>query len=151
LLTLEHVPFPHTAEKVCESLTNIIKSWNLEYKVTSVTTDNSSNIIKAIRLLKQEFSNIERVSCAAHTLQLIVNKGLKSSEELQKLILRVKRLITFLRKPKQCEYILAAQQELNYNKVLKPIQEVSTRWNSLFDSFEKLLELQKAIIFYLQD
>src|ERR1043165_6668509 len=52
LLTLEYVPFPHTAEKVCESLTNVIKSWNLKYKVTSVTTDNGSNMIKAIRLLK---------------------------------------------------------------------------------------------------
>jgi hypothetical protein len=61
--------------------------------------------------------------------------------------LHVKKLITFLRKPKQCEHLLAAQQELNYNKVLKPIQEVSTRWNSLFDSFERLLELQRAIIF----
>jgi len=84
-------------------------------------------MVKAIKLLKEEFSNVEHIACAAYTLQLVVNKGLKSSEELQKLILRVKRLITFLRKPKQCEYLLAAQEELQYNKLLKPIQKVSTR------------------------
>jgi len=102
----------------------------------SVTTDNGSNMVKAMKLLKQEFPNTERIACAAHTLQLVVNKGLKSSEELQRLILRAKRLITFLRKPKQCEHLLAVQQELNYDKILKPIQEVSTRWNSVFYAFE---------------
>jgi len=147
LLALEYVPFPHTAEKICESLINTIRSWNLEYKVMSVTTDNGSNMVKAMKLLKQEFPNTERIACAAHTLQLVVNKGLKSSEELQRLILRAKRLITFLRKPKQCEHLLAVQQELNYDKILKPIQEVSTRWNSVFYAFERLLELQHAIIF----
>src|SRR6266542_2225642 len=147
LLALEYVPFPHTAEKICESLINTIRSWNLEYKVMSVTTDNGSNMVKAMKLLKQEFPNTERIACAAYTLQLVVNKGLKSSEELQRLILRANRLITFLRKPKQCEHLLAVQQELNYDKILKPIQEVSTRWNSVFYAFERLLELQRAIIF----
>jgi hypothetical protein len=147
LLTMEYVPFPHVAEKVCECLTNIIKTWNLEYKVKSVTTDNGSNMVKAIKLLKQEFPKIEHISCVAHTLQLVVNKGLKSSEELQKLILRIKRLITFLRNPKQCEQLTTAQQLLNYNKILKPIQEVSTRWNSLYYSFERLLELQRAVVY----
>src|SRR6266540_2189913 len=45
LLSLEYVAYPHTAEKICELLINIIKIWNLEYKTTSITTDNRSNII----------------------------------------------------------------------------------------------------------
>src|SRR6266498_3725439 len=94
LLALEYVPFPHTAEKICESLINTIRSWNLEYKVMSVTTDNGSNMVKAMKLLKQEFPNTERIACAAHTLQLVVNKGLKSSEELQRLILSDQNYVT---------------------------------------------------------
>ncbi len=34
----------------------------------SVTTDNGSNMVKAMKLLKQEFPNTERIACVAHTL-----------------------------------------------------------------------------------
>ncbi len=55
--------------------------WNLEYKTTSITTDNRSNIIKAAKLLKEKF-NIERIAYAAYTLQLAINKSLRSSVKL---------------------------------------------------------------------
>jgi len=64
LLSLKYIAYPHTAEKICELLVNIIKMWNLEYKTTSITTDNRSNIIKAAKLLKEEF-NIECITCVA--------------------------------------------------------------------------------------
>jgi len=146
LLSLEYVAYPHTAKKICELLVNVIKMWNLEYKTTFITTDNGSNIIKAAKLLKEEF-NIERIACAAHTLQLAINKSLRSSVELQQIILRSKRLINFFRSPKQFEHFKKAQEELNYESILKPITDFSTCWNSTFYALSHLIELKRAIVY----
>jgi len=45
-------------------------------------------------------SNIKWQPCAAHTLQLVIGKGLSS---IKLLILRTKRLIDFFLRPKQSE------------------------------------------------
>jgi hypothetical protein len=37
-----------------------------------MTTDNGSNMVKAERLMNE----LTRLSCTAHTLQLVVDKGL---------------------------------------------------------------------------
>src|SRR6266498_3526207 len=131
LLALEYVPFPHTAEKICESLINTIRSWNLEYKVMSVTTDNGSNMVKAMKLLKQEFPNTERIACAAYTLQLVVNKGLKSSEQF----LELQRAIIFL--PSR----LKADKNKENNKDGKKLDSImlsSKEWETLSEIIEIL-------------
>ena len=50
--------------------------------------------------------NIPHVPCAAHTLNLIVQKGLLPAEHL---IARVKRIINFFTSPKQGERLAAVQ------------------------------------------
>ena len=50
--------------------------------------------------------------CAAHTLQLVIGKGLMP---VKKLILRVKRLINFFSRPKQAERLEDAQRSINEN------------------------------------
>ncbi len=99
--------------------------WNLEYKITSIITDNRSNIIKAAKLLKEKF-NIKCIAYAAYILQLAINKNLRFSIELQQIILHSKRLINFFRSPKQFEHFKKAQEELNYKSILKPITDVLT-------------------------
>jgi hypothetical protein len=66
-------------------------------------------MIKSVKLLKDEF-NIERISCAAHTLQLIIGKALTCNTHIQIFILRAKRLVYFFNSPKQLEYLISAQE-----------------------------------------
>ena len=80
-------------------------------------------------------------------MQLAINKSLRSSVELQQIILRSKRLINFFRSPKQFEHLKKAQEELNYESILKPITDVSTRWNSTFYALSRLIELKRAIVY----
>ena len=54
-------------------------------------TDNGSNMVKAGKLLKNQ-KNITCFPCAAHTLQLVVGKGLLLAE---KLVAQAKCLINF--------------------------------------------------------
>ncbi len=53
-------------------------------------------------------SNIKWQPCAAHTLQLVVGKGLSS---IKLLVLRVKRLIDFFLRPKQSERLENIQKK----------------------------------------
>ena len=50
----------------------------IEDQVITITTDNGANVVVAIH----ELAPIERLSCAAHTLQLAIGKGLKLVENL---------------------------------------------------------------------
>lgn len=141
LLELKQVPYPHTGEIISQLLKEIFEKWNIEKKIISLTTDNGSNIKKAAKIM----NTVDRLPCAAHTLQLTVGKGLNV---IKVLILRVKRLIDFFNiSPKQAERLNAAQKELNYTNISSVIGDVSTRWNSSFYAWRRLLKLKRAIIF----
>ena len=72
-----------------------------------MTTDNGSNMVKAGRLMNE----LTRLPCTAHTLQLVVGKGLLPAEVL---IARAKRLINFFTSPKQTEKLMEIQKRTNH-------------------------------------
>ena len=51
-LTIEHVRYPHTAIHILETLELVLKEWNIRDKVYTITTDNNSNVKKAISDIK---------------------------------------------------------------------------------------------------
>src|SRR2546423_13111239 len=67
-------------------------------------TDNASNMKKCLN----QISWLQRLSCTAHTIQLVVRKGLLAAEIL---IAHAKRLINFFTSPKQNERLLNAQKK----------------------------------------
>lgn len=120
LLEITYFPTPHTAEAIAKTIKGIIQSWEIEDHVLAITTDNGANIVAAIR----ELAPIERLSCAAHTLQLAIGKGLKLVESLT---VRAKQLINFFSTQKQIERLVKVQKDSGYEEQLNLIQDVSTR------------------------
>jgi hypothetical protein len=55
-------------------------------------------------------NELTRLPCTAHTLQLVVGKGLLPAEIL---VARAKRLINFFTSPKQTEKLLEIQKSTN--------------------------------------
>ena len=104
ILTIEHVRYPHTAAHILEALELILEEWKIRNKVYTITTDNGSNVKKAIGDMK----GVKWLGCVAHTLHLIVGKGLMPA---QILIMRVKCLIDFFMRPKQNEQIEEIQKQ----------------------------------------
>ena len=86
------------------SLEEILEEWNLRDKVFAITTDNAANMKKAVA----NMNNIRWQGCSAHTLQLIIGKALVP---VKTLIVRVKRLIEFLMRPKQSERLEDIQKK----------------------------------------
>lgn len=109
-LTVNYVQYPHTAQHITESLEAVLEKWSLREKVFIITTDNAANMRKAII----NMDAIEWQACSAHTLQLIIGKGLIP---VKALIMRVKRLIEFFLRPKQSERLENIQKNYpNANK-----------------------------------
>src|SRR3954462_1576692 len=73
LLELKYVPYPHNSEIIQSHIESTISNWSLRGKVIAIATDNGANMVKAI----SNIDNIERIPCTAHTLQLVIGKGLK--------------------------------------------------------------------------
>ena len=111
-LAIEYLKYPHTSENIVDCLNQIIRKWNLDSKIFTITTDNGSNMVKASKLLKDS-NNITHLPCAAHTLQLVVRKGLISAKRL---VIRAKRLISFFTMPKQIERLIEIQQNMRRNQ-----------------------------------
>lgn len=73
----------------------------MQTKVFFCTTDNASNMKNCLK----QISWVQRLSCTAHTIQLVVEKGLLTAEIL---IARAKRLINFFISLKQNERLIDA-------------------------------------------
>jgi hypothetical protein len=81
---------------------------------------------------------LQRLSCTAHTIQLVVGKGMLTAEIL---IARAKRLINFFTLPKQNERLLNAQktnsedseEDNDLHRIFyRAISDVETRWSSTY-------------------
>lgn len=113
ILTVEYIRYPHTAENISDALFIILDQWELRDKVNVIVTDNGANMKKAIKDMSQFALNIKWQPCSAHTLQLVIGKGLHS---VKLLILRAKKLIDFFLRPKQSQRLADIQKKLQ-NKI----------------------------------
>ena len=103
-LTVNYVRYPHITEHITESLEETLEDWKLREKVFVITTDNAANMKKAV----SNMNAIQWQGCDAHTLQLIIGKGLVPVKVLVK---RVKRLIEFFMSSKQSERLEDIQKK----------------------------------------
>ena len=77
----------HTGETIAEVLEQILYDWNVDVdKLVVATTDNGSNITRAMQLL-----GWDRISCFSHTLQLCVDKVI-NLPRVSKAVARCKQL-----------------------------------------------------------
>jgi hypothetical protein len=120
LLEISYFSASHTEEAIAITIKNIIQKWEIEDHVLTITTDNGANVVAAIR----DLAPVERLSCAAHTLQLAIGKGLKLVETLT---VCAKQLINFFSTQKQIERLVKVQKDSGYEEQLHLIQDVSTR------------------------
>ncbi|CAG8613911.1 8527_t:CDS:2, partial [Ambispora gerdemannii] len=96
----------------------------------------------------QQF-NYQHINCYAHMLQLAINEGLKECHEI---INKAKILNNALVcRDKYRETLRHVQQLIINNnvqsnsKILEPIRDVPTRWNSTYAALQRLISLKNAI------
>ncbi|GBB91537.1 hypothetical protein RclHR1_01890011 [Rhizophagus clarus] len=154
LLTCNHLEYPHTGEAISDELYRIIDQWRLKNTISTISTDNGSNMVKAVSILSKSLPGIKRHPCAAHTLQLSVKEGLKYCKDIH---WRIKNLQKFFRLPKQAQRLREAQFDIDNQNVsiieesqiqtspLDVLSDTKTRWNSILIAWKRVLELHNAI------
>ena len=130
----------HTSENISAVLREVMDEWKLSDKIHCATTDSASNIKRAIRMNKWN-----HLACFAHTLNLIVTDAIKHDEDLAELIQKVKNIVSYFHKSsKATDNLKINQNRLNIPNH-KLIQQVDTRWNSVYYMLERYLEQEEAI------
>lgn len=83
----------------------------LVIKFFSITTDNGSNMIKALDFMQ----DIIRIPCTAHTLQLVVGKDLL---EIENLVKHAKKLMLYFTTPNKLNSFWKLKKNLIVMKIL---------------------------------
>lgn len=137
VLTTKAIQESHTAENLRDIVLDILTEWEIRDKIVCITTDNGANMIKMARLL-----GIRSMPCFAHTLNLVVEDSLKVPE-LIILIEKCKKIVKYFRKSNIATITLQREQKERNPDVapLQLIQEVPTRWNSVYYMINRLLKL----------
>jgi hypothetical protein len=125
---------------IATTLEEILHDWNVE--PTAIVTDNASSMCSCAR----QFSSSFHVPCAAHTLQLAVNSGLKI-QAIENVLEKCRKLVGHFKHSTKDIGILneiQLQESLNtkIKKPLKLVQDVSTRWNSTFFMLNRIKKLK---------
>ncbi|XP_049271284.1 zinc finger BED domain-containing protein 4-like [Rhipicephalus sanguineus] len=131
----------HTAQNVTDVIGGVLEDWGIRQAIVAFVTDNDKRMVLAARLL-----GFEHLPCFAHTLNLTVQDGLKSSEELAAVLLKCKNIVRYVKSSCIATTKLREEQE-RVGKVppLKLKQETPTRWNSIFYMLKRILDVGEVL------
>ncbi|XP_067205354.1 E3 SUMO-protein ligase ZBED1-like [Linepithema humile] len=130
----------HTSEYLSAKIKMICDDF---FKIHAVVTDNAVNIIGAVRDL---FGKNKQLPCFAHTVNLVPAKLCEKVPDLKEIIDKVKAIVTFFKHSVVAVDEFRNAQNLNAsNSPLKLIQEVPTRWSSLFYMLERVVLLSNPV------
>lgn len=128
----------HSAQNIANTLQDILNFWNILDKTVCVVTKNSSSMLEACEILK-----IQNHPCFAHTLNSVVQDGLKLEDDAMKaLIAKCKTIVKFFKQSSITNEKFKNVQE-NFASIL--LEESHSRWNSLHFMIERILASQEAI------
>ncbi|XP_053952389.1 E3 SUMO-protein ligase ZBED1-like [Anastrepha ludens] len=135
----------HTGEYLSEMVLNVCEDWGLSHdKIVSVTTDNGANMVKAIEIT---FGRAKHIRCLAHTLNLVVENSVSSSDV--KLFLdKVRKIVTwFHQSGVGAEELrqMQMQESVVEGKLKHLVGDVSTRWNSQLFMIERFVLMSSTI------
>ena len=145
LLTRE-MPERHTGLHIAERLRQAVSEWQIpEDRVSAIVRDNASNMNVAV-----EEVGWEDVRCFGHTLQLAISNGL-TANPLSRLAAAARKLVGHFKHSVVATTALKQKQQQMNVPEHRLIQDVSTRWNSTYLMYERLLEQRWAIYAVMHD
>ena len=112
-------------------------------RVFTILRDSGANFVKGLNLI-----DIPHLSCFAHSLQLVVEDGLKTQRAVVNVIANVRKIVSHFNHSilaKQRLSAIQARLDIPHHSIL---QSVPTRWNSMYAILERALEQKMALALY---
>ena len=160
MLTCKRFRGRHTADNIVQEYDNTIQAYNIASKVSSIVTDNASNMVKAFSLPEfettaedsdeeddidssmiipqEEYEQLpaNHSPCFCHTIQLVVSDGFKEAGQLNRVLGKVSKIVNHVHKSTIATDRMEGQVRLQSANV--------TRWNSQVKMIRSVLAVPAA-------
>ncbi|KAL2938141.1 putative AC transposase, partial [Bienertia sinuspersici] len=158
ILNFCRFPSPHDGESIFQFVKSFLNEWDIEKKGFSITLDNASANDKMVEKLRKDvhFSSplpldgkYFHIRCAAHILNLIVQKGLQMVDVSVKKLCKVVRFIdsSDVRLSPFDKAILNCGDRTSFRGKL--VLDVTTKWNSTYNMIRRALDAKEAINLFI--
>ncbi|KAL2905793.1 putative AC transposase [Bienertia sinuspersici] len=158
VLNFRRFPPPHDGESIFQFVKSLLNEWDIEKKVFSITLDNASANDKMVEKLRKDVHSSSplpldgkyfHIRCAAHILNLIVQKGLQMIDASVKKLREVVRFIdsSDARLSAFDKAILDCGDRTSFRGKL--VLDVTTRWNSTYNMIRRALDAKEAIDLFI--
>lgn len=132
----------HTAQYLGQILKDMCTEWNIpDEKILSIVTDNGSNIVSAIC---EMFGSRRHLPCFAHTLNLVAQRSIETSDRFKQIVTKVKHIVTYFKHSIHASdelRRLQLEREKTEGTCLTLKQDCPTRWNSTYYMLDRFIEL----------
>lgn len=133
----------HTGKYIAENLSKLLEFWSIPInKIRCIISDNGANVVSAIKSLVGDKCHFP---CFAHTVNLIVEVGLKC-QSVKPIISKVRTVVKWIKNSVINSDKLRKIQlgkGIPEGSLKKMILDVCTRWNSVFYMLERFIEMVK--------
>ncbi len=140
----------HSGKNINQALNGIYKDYEIQSKIAGLTIDNASNMKVAGALHQYCTDPDASCNCFAHTLQLAVSDGL-DQEVIKEISKKGRAIVTHFHHSVVASDALEKFQKSKQQEAVGLIQDVDTRWNSLYFMLERLQRLRSEIYVTLHD
>ena len=131
----------HTGEKIAAKFESVLSDWEIQREACHIVVrDNAANMVKAF-----QSANINSIGCSLHTFQLSIHDCILDQRSVSDALAICRRLVGHFKHSSLSSQRLADIQRDLQSEVLRPVQDVSTRWNSTYNMIARLLKIKSSI------
>jgi hypothetical protein len=113
----------------CTMIINILNNFDIS-DIQSITSDNATNNIKCMELLKQNnFKNSTFIGCFEHILNLMIKTGVLKTNTITT---KIRNIVNDVRTSPKLTMSLNNLADANSLKYYTLVNDVVTRWNSSY-------------------
>lgn len=158
----------HCGERIASAFDRIVEEYGIGHKISYILTDNASNMKRAFKVRMPEvehpegdssddlddetmwedaegsdpWSTGERLSCFAHSLQLVISDGMKEVKAIARAIAKASKFTNLLHSSSNHKDLFEAH--FGSNKSIPAGN--NTRWNSTYRQLKALITLDHGAI-----
>ncbi|XP_078026436.1 zinc finger BED domain-containing protein 4-like [Epinephelus lanceolatus] len=158
----------HCGERIASEFDEIVEEYGISNKISFILTDNASNMKRAFKVrlsdseqpesdsddlddemmwedvedFEQPWSSGERLSCFAHSLQLVVSDGMKEVKAIARAIAKATKFTTLLHSSSKVRDMF--ETHFGANKSIPAAN--NTRWNSTLKQLKALTTLDHRAV-----
>lgn len=122
----------------------MLQYWDLEGCILGVTTDQGSNVKKAMREYQDE-QQTAWIPCASHKIQLCINDAIKKTASVKAIFGKCQQITALFSKSSIASETLDDEQIMRGTKPVKLKSMNATRWNSSYNMGESICRIFDAI------